>query len=136
MNVDFQEMDWGTVVQRRVSKKPIEQGGWSIFFTYLNGTNNFDPAGQLGIRGNGDAAWFGWPTMPKLEQLRNAWLAAGDEAERRRIASLMQAQAFVDVPYLPLGAVLPADRTEPDAHRHAHGHDPVLERPAGDLRRA
>ena len=44
MNVDLQTSDWGTVVQRRSSRKPPEQGGWNIFFTYLNGTNNFDPA--------------------------------------------------------------------------------------------
>ena len=75
LNVDEQMTDWGTVVTRRASKAPPDKGGWNIFFTALNGANNFDPASQLGIRGNGADAWFGWPTAPKLEALRQAQLA-------------------------------------------------------------
>jgi peptide/nickel transport system substrate-binding protein len=103
MNVDFQEVDWGTVVQRRVSRSPPDKGGWNIFFTYLNGTNNFDPAGQLGIRGNGAGAWFGWPDLPKLEQLRDAWFDAPDLAAQKHICEQIQLQVWQDVPYIPLG---------------------------------
>lgn len=104
MNVDLVSTDWGTVVQRRASKQPIDKGGWNIFFTYLNGTNNFDPASQLGIRGNGDQAWFGWPKSPRLEELRLDWFAAKDLAEQKAICAEIQKQFFVDVPYIPLGA--------------------------------
>jgi peptide/nickel transport system substrate-binding protein len=104
MNVDFQSLDWGTVVQRRSSRKPPAEGGWNIFFTYLNGTNNFDPASQLGIRGNGDKAWFGWPDAPKLEELRAAWFEAPDLAAQQRICRDIQLQFWQDVPYIPLGA--------------------------------
>ena len=69
-----------------------------------NGTNNFDPAGQLGIRGNGDQAWFGWPRAPRLEELRAQWFAAPDLAAQKAICAEIQRQFFVDVPYLPLGA--------------------------------
>ena len=62
-----------------------------------------NPAGNLALRGNGDAAWFGWPTAPTLERLRSEWLAATDVATQQRIAAQIQAQAFVDVPFLPLG---------------------------------
>lgn len=104
MNVDLISSDWGTVVQRRSSKQPNDKGGWNIFFTYLNGTNNFDPASQLGIRGNGDQAWFGWPKSPRLEELRLDWFAAKDIAAQRAICAEIQKQFFVDVPYIPLGA--------------------------------
>ena len=30
-NIDFQALEWGTVVQRRASKEPIDKGGWNIF---------------------------------------------------------------------------------------------------------
>ena len=103
MNVDFQSIDWGTVVQRRASKQPPDKGGWNIYFTYLNGTNNFDPAAQLGIRGNGDKAWFGWPSMPRMEELRAAWFDAPDQAAQKRICEEIQRQFWVDVPYIPLG---------------------------------
>ncbi|MCW3475780.1 ABC transporter substrate-binding protein [Limobrevibacterium gyesilva] len=103
MNVDFQAIDWGTVVQRRASRQPPDKGGWNVFFTYLNGTNNFDPAGQLGIRGNGKDAWFGWPDMPKLEELRNAWFAAPDLAAQKQVCERIQLQVWQDVPFIPLG---------------------------------
>jgi peptide/nickel transport system substrate-binding protein len=103
MTVDFQSIDWGTAVQRRAVRKPPEQGGWNVFFTFLNGTNNFDPASQLGIRGNGDKAWFGWPTMPRMEELRTAWFEAPDEAAQKRICADIQRQFWLDAPYLPLG---------------------------------
>lgn len=103
MNVDFQAEDWGTTVQRRTSRKSPEQGGWNLFFTYLNGTNNYDPAGQLGIRGNGDKAWFGWPDMPKLEELRDAWFTAPDLAAQRHICEEIQRDVWQEVPFIPLG---------------------------------
>ena len=103
VNVELQTSDWGTVVQRRSSRQLLDKGGWSIFYTYLNGTNNFDPASQLGIRGNGDKAWFGWPDAPKIEALRDQWFEARDLAEQKRICTELQTQFWQDVPYIPLG---------------------------------
>ena len=31
--VDVQAMDWSTLTQRRTSRKPPEEGGWSLFVT-------------------------------------------------------------------------------------------------------
>jgi len=103
MNIDLQMTDWGTVIQRRASRAPIDKGGWNIFFTFLEGTNIFNPAGHLGIRGNGDKAWFGWPTAPKLEELRQAWFDAPDVAAQKAICRDLQVQFWQDVPYVPLG---------------------------------
>jgi peptide/nickel transport system substrate-binding protein len=103
IDVDLQTTDWGTVVQRRASRQPPDKGGWNVFFTYLNGTNNLDPASQLGIRGNGDQAWFGWPKAPKLEALRSAWFEAPDLAAQKKICEQIQLQFWQDVPYIPLG---------------------------------
>ena len=103
LNVDVVSTDWGTLVQRRASKQPPDKGGWNVFFTYLNGSNNLDPAGELGLRGNGAQAWFGWPDAPKLEALRDEWFAAPDLAEQRRICAAIQAQALIDVPFIPMG---------------------------------
>ena len=102
-NVDLQQMDWGTVIQRRASKAPPGQGGWSVFFTTFTGVDMSSPASHLALRGNGTAAWFGWPTAPTLEALRDRFLAETDPAAQKRIAAELQAQAFVDVPFLPLG---------------------------------
>ena len=104
INLDLVSLDWGTLVQRRSNRKPPAESGWNVFFTYLNGTNNFDPASQLGLRGNGDQAWFGWPRAPRLEELRGAWFDAPDLPAQQRICAEIQKQFFTDVPYLPLGA--------------------------------
>jgi peptide/nickel transport system substrate-binding protein len=101
-NVDYQSLEWGTVVQRRASKEPLDKGGWNIFITNLTSlTNVFVPA-HIGIR-SGPNGWFGWPNAPKLEEYREAWLNAPTVEEQKKIARLLQAQMFQDVPYVPMG---------------------------------
>jgi peptide/nickel transport system substrate-binding protein len=102
-NVDFQALEWGTVVQRRASREPIDKGGWNIFFTYLGGLGNISPAVSISIRGNGTAAWFGWPTNPKIEALRDAWFEAPDPQAQQKICDDMQTAFWQDPPYAPLG---------------------------------
>jgi peptide/nickel transport system substrate-binding protein len=103
MNVDAQETDWGSVVQRRASRKPPAEGGWNVFFTSFYGIDQYTPAAHLGLRGNGTDGWFGWPTDQKLEDLRTAWFAAPDLAAQKKIGEEMQAEAFQSAPYLPIG---------------------------------
>lgn len=103
LNVTLQTTDWGSVIQRRASKAPIGQGGWSAFITTFSGADMSSPAGNLALRGNGQNGWFGWPAAPELERLREQWLVTTDPATQRQIAAAIQAQAFVDVPFLPLG---------------------------------
>ncbi len=104
MNVDVQSADWGTVIQRRASREASDKGGWNVFVTGTSTT--LDPSGHLGLRGNGDKAWFGWPDNPRLEALRRDWIAAPDLTAQQAVARAMQVQAFADVPYLPLGEAL------------------------------
>ena len=130
VNVDVAATDWGTVVQRRSSRKPPAEGGWNVFFTYLNGTNNFDPASHLGLRGNGDQAWFGWPRAPALEALRAKWFAAPDLAAQQQVCADIQ-RAFFQRPDLhPARRVLRLDGVSAD-HRVADGLRAVLRRQAG-----
>jgi peptide/nickel transport system substrate-binding protein len=103
LNVDYVSTDWGTVVQRTTRKQPIEQGGWNIFGSMWGGYDWYSPAGDAALRGNGPNAWMGWPTLPKMEALRDQWLRAPDMPTQKALASDIQAQAFSDVPCLPLG---------------------------------
>jgi peptide/nickel transport system substrate-binding protein len=110
LNTDYQAMDWGSVVQRRTRKEPIEQGGWSVFNTFWSGLDQFNPVGHVFMRGMGEGAGAapGWPSSPRIEELRQQWLDAADEAARRELAKQMQLQALADVPYVPLGQELQA----------------------------
>lgn len=101
-NVDYQALEWGTVVQRRASKEPPERGGWHIFITNLTSLNNVFMPAQIAIR-SGPNAWFGWPDAPTLETLREAWLNAASPEEQKRLAVEIQLQFFRDVTYVPLG---------------------------------
>ena len=103
MNVDQQTTDWGTIIQRRASKAPADKGGWNVFFSTFTGMDMASPAVSQGMRGNGAQSWFGWPNAPKLEALRDDWFSAPDEAGQKAVGRALQEQAFVDVPFLPLG---------------------------------
>ena len=102
-NVDLVSADWGTVVQRRASRNPLEQGGWSGFFTFWSGVDHWNPASHAAIRGHGEAAWPGWPTIPALEAQRNAWFDAPSDAAALAATTEMQRVAFEEVPYVPTG---------------------------------
>lgn len=106
-NVDLISTDWGTVSQRRASKEPVERGGWSCFFTTLNGLDTIDPASHIGLRAHGGRAWFGWPESAELERLRDAWFVADDLEEQKRLGRRIQEQAMRDVPFFPLGMIHP-----------------------------
>src|SRR5260221_611841 len=101
LNVDFQAMDWGTLITRRGSKAPVDNNGWSIFHTWFVGADMADPALSFALRGNGEHAWFGWPTNERIEKLRDEWIAAPDAEARKGIAGEIQTAAFEDVPYIP-----------------------------------
>jgi peptide/nickel transport system substrate-binding protein len=104
VNADIVLTDWGTVVQRRASREPVERGGWSMFLTSFSSTDFMDPAGHFPLRGNGTASWPGWPTIPKLEELRDAWFDAPDLPAQQAIAQDMQRVAMDEVPFIPVGA--------------------------------
>jgi peptide/nickel transport system substrate-binding protein len=106
MNVDFAAIDWGTVGARRAQKTPPGQGGWAMFHTWHAGADTINPAPYHAIRGNGDKAWFGWPTSPEVETEVYAWFDAknldGEKAAMRRLNKA----ALDHVIYAPTGFFL------------------------------
>jgi peptide/nickel transport system substrate-binding protein len=104
MNVEVVSTDWGTLVQRRASREPVERGGWSVFHTTSAGLSLQQPVTHLFLRANGNQAWFGWPDVPEIERLRAEWVERGaDPAENRRIAGELNRRAMAEMYYIPLG---------------------------------
>ena len=103
LNIEVQAMDWGTLVNRRASKDPVDKGGWSIFATGWVGADLLDPAQNPALRTNGEKGHFGWPSDDKIEELRTQWLKAGTLDERKKLAEAIQQRAFEVVPYIPTG---------------------------------
>lgn len=105
-NADIVLTDWGTTVTRRASREPVERGGWSMLFTSFSSFDFVDPSAHFPLRGNGTGAWPGWPSMPRLEELRDAWFVAPDLAAQQRIAREIQTVAMDELPYVPVGSYL------------------------------
>ena len=88
LNVQLDANDWGTLVTRRTSKKPIDEGGWNIFHTWTAAPDMLSPALNGPLRGNGDKAWFGWPERPQARSadrrlVQGARSCRAEEARRR-----------------------------------------------------
>ncbi len=103
MTVDMAVMDWGTLVQRRASKEPPDKGGWNMFITGWSGLDMTTPVTNQPLRSNGANAWFGWPDLPPVQALIEAWLEAPDMPAQQKVAAELQAKALELVPYLPTG---------------------------------
>jgi peptide/nickel transport system substrate-binding protein len=107
LNVDDQAMDWGTVLQRRAKKDPLDKGGWSLFVSVTPVPEYINPLLGSLLRGNGKDAWIGWPEIPRIEAAYGAWLDAADPAEQTRLEREIQLTAYEEVPFIPMGRYMP-----------------------------
>jgi peptide/nickel transport system substrate-binding protein len=112
LNSELISLDQGTLEKRRLSREPVDKGGWSIIAITFDGLGAADPSSHQLLRGNGLDGFFGWPTSPALEVLRDRWFAANDIGAQHAICAQMQRIAFAEVPFVPLGHWL-----APAAHR-------------------
>jgi len=103
LNVEFQAMDWGTMGQRRAMKD-----GWNAMHTWTLVLDQMLPPAATLISGAGPQAWFGWPTDPLIEQLRNLdWVAAKTLAEQKKICAEISKEAYQSVPWIITGQFFP-----------------------------
>ena len=126
LNVDDTAMDWGTVVQRRGSKAPLAQGGWSLFCTSFPALDWTDPLAAPALRGTGEAAWYGWPTNPKIEALRDTWIDSADQPERQRLAAAIQTEAFDAALFAPLGQYFQSAAWRKSLTGHLRAQPPIF----------
>jgi peptide/nickel transport system substrate-binding protein len=112
MNVEVAALDFGTVLQRQLKKDPIGQGGWSAAVGNWQGIDWLNPAANTNLRGEGKVA--GWYTSEKMGALREQWLAASTLAAQQQICRDIQALAFEEIPYYPIGQY-----KQPTAYRKA-----------------
>ena len=103
INAELQDTDWGSVVQRRATREPVEKGGWSVFHTWFTGGFILNPVVTAPFRAQGAAGWFGWYDNPKVEQLTQEWLDAKDEDRRKKIAAAIQLENYRQAPTITLG---------------------------------
>jgi peptide/nickel transport system substrate-binding protein len=102
--VDLQATDWQTVVSRRASKKPPNEGGWNMLFTNFVIADVVNPVVNILLNAKGThGAWFGWPEDTRMEAMRDAFVRSSSREERKKIAADIQREAYEQVLYVPLG---------------------------------
>ena len=102
--VDLQAMDWQTLVGKRASQASIADGGWHMFMTNWVGADVFNPLVNNMVNGKGpEGGWFGWPAVPKLEELRIAYAKAPSLDEQKTLAEEIQKIAYEEGVYAPIG---------------------------------
>jgi peptide/nickel transport system substrate-binding protein len=114
MKAELAASDIASMMRRRASQEPVEKGGWSLFVTSAASVEYANPAAHLGLRSDGAVAWAGWPTDPRMEELRRAFIFAPDDTSRRKSAAEIEQEAFTAVPYVPLGQYI-----QPTAYRRS-----------------
>ena len=107
VNIDDQAMDWGTTLQRRSSKEPLDKGGWSLFVSVTPVPEYRDPLLGSLLRGNGKDAWIGWPDNPAMEAAYADWLDAEKPEDQTRLEQKIHRIAVDSVPFIPLGRYRP-----------------------------
>ncbi|MDO9708101.1 ABC transporter substrate-binding protein [Paracraurococcus lichenis] len=106
MTVEVYAVEFNAMLQRRNRRGPVSEGGWSLFVTNWSGSDWLNPAGHIALRGGGEQGYAGWASMPRIEELREAWFRAPDLAAQQAICREIQAEAFREVAYYPLGQYL------------------------------
>jgi len=123
LNVDLQMSDWGAVITRRGNKNKPEAGGYNIFQTFSDGITMMSPLTNYAIVAPCDGRnWFGWPCDAQTEKLRDQYIRATDEADKKRILEALHRRLWEVVPYVILGKYerLAAFRTNLDGILHTN----------------
>lgn len=95
LNVDYQAIDWGTMLSRWNAKENTEKGAWNCFVVGWAGLWITNPGSHLPLHYN--------KANPKMEALTEAWFDAPDPLAQKKITEDMQRLAFEDPPFIPVG---------------------------------
>ena len=75
-----------------------------MFITNWVGADVFNPLVNNMVNGKGkDGGWFGWPEVPKIEELRTAYATSQSLDEQKKIAEEIQKIAYEEGMYAPIG---------------------------------
>jgi peptide/nickel transport system substrate-binding protein len=101
--VNLQGMDFQTFATRRVNQGTTDKGGWNVFNTNLGTLDLSEPIRSMPAAANGQKAWFGWPDVPQIEELRQKFARTTDRAEQKKLAEQIQKLVIEEGVMVPLG---------------------------------
>ena len=103
VNVDVQAMDWSTLLSRRASRNPPEQGGYHLFITTHGGPDTAAPVSNIWFNSRCERANPGWACDMELDAMVADWARESDPAARRPILERIHRRAWESLPYIPYG---------------------------------
>jgi peptide/nickel transport system substrate-binding protein len=107
LNVDYQPMDYGTWMKRRMSRETTDKGGWSVIMSQGTSAVTANPALNVFAQGDGKNGWTGWYDNPRVVAITQQWTQAAQESERLALTNEMQKIVFEDAPTIPIGLLYP-----------------------------
>ena len=105
-------MDWATLVARRAKKDAPAAGGWNAFMTAWTAGDILNPITMAMMNTTGEKGWFGWQEDKQIEDLKVKFIAAGSDAEKKKVAEQIQLRAMETATHVHLGQY-----NNPAAHR-------------------
>ncbi len=109
LNVEQQDMDWGTMVTRRASKDnpAASPSGWNLFITSRPGVAAVNPILNSALDTSCEQKnWFGWPCDEEIERLRAKYLTAATRDEQMANMEEINKRFIESLPYVPIGKIL------------------------------
>lgn len=102
-NVDLQSMDWQTLTTRRASRNPPGDGGWAVHATTGPLIGITDPLRNQTVATSGEKAWFGWPDIPEIEEMRSEFARTSDPDRLAELAEQIQRAVIDHGVVIPMG---------------------------------
>jgi peptide/nickel transport system substrate-binding protein len=104
MNVEEVQLDFNTMLSRRLNADGVEKGGWSIIPLWSFGPDLANPlTSQMLTAPCKVVGWPGWACSPKLESLVDEWALSEDDKAKRAKAEEIQKEAIGLAATIPLG---------------------------------
>ena len=93
--------DWGTLINRRAVKEPIDKGGWSIFHTWLVGPDMANPAINYPMRGVGEQVLVRLADRRQDGGAAQRLVRRHRPGEQKKLIDDMQEHGWEAVPFIP-----------------------------------
>ncbi len=99
-NVDVLTTDYATAAQRRLSRAPVEQGGWSVMPIVWNGIDLINPLSNPAVSYNCSEYNPGWYCDEASTALLREVAEAADPAQQKALAAQLQGAFHRNVNYV------------------------------------
>ena len=96
VNVDFQQMDWTSMAEKRNVRNAPDDGGWNMFHTWGSAREPHEISFF-------NTEWAGWYQNDRVDTLKQDYLRAGSLDDRRAIADELQMIYMDEFPSIIVG---------------------------------